>query len=101
MAEQKIDSISEKALDYGEQDEVSLTKKVEEVFVRFSSALNTAQIYAPNNLTFVNQNNLLFGLIQDVLASESAALFQFRENTLFFKSVRVKFDFSSYHIFKL
>lgn len=70
------------------------------MFVRFSSALKTAQIYAPNNRTFVNQNNLLFGLIQNILTNEGEALFQFRENTLFFNSVRVKFDFSSYHRFK-
>jgi len=48
----------------------------------------------------VNQNNLLFSLIQNILTSEGEALFQFRENTLFFNSVRVKFDFSSYQRFK-
>ncbi len=100
MAEHKAGGVPKAALDYTDSEKASLSRTIEDVFVHFSSALKTAQIYAPNNLTFVNQNNLLFGLIQNILTSEGEALFQFRENTLFFNSVRVKFDFSSYHRFK-
>ncbi len=100
MVEHKADGVPRATLDYIDSEKASLSKTIEDVFVRFSSALKTAQIYAPNNLTFVNQNNLLFSLIQNILTSEGEALFQFRENTLFFNSVRVKFDFSSYHRFK-
>jgi putative nucleotidyltransferase with HDIG domain len=100
MTEHKTVGVSKAALDHADSEKASLSKTIEEVFIRFSSALKTAQIYAPNNLTFVNQNNLLFSLIQNIITSEGEALFQFRENTLFFNSVRVKFDFSSYHRFK-
>ncbi|MQY61068.1 HD domain-containing protein [bacterium] len=62
--------------------------------------MKVAQIYEPNNLTFIRQLNLLFNLIQNIIRKEEKAVFQFRENTLFFNNSRVKFDFSSYHNFK-
>lgn len=86
--------------DYTESEKKSLSKIIEEIFIRFSSALRTAQIYEPNNLTFIRQVNLLFNLIQTILKNEGKAHFQFRANTLFFNTVRVKFDFLSYHNFK-
>ncbi len=86
--------------DYIEGAKKSLSKMLEEIFIRLSSAMKVAQIYEPNNLTFIRQINLLFNLIQNILKKERKAVFQFRENTLFFNSARVKFDFSSYHNFK-
>ena len=86
--------------DYTESDKKTLTKIINEIFIRFSSAMKTAQIYEPNNLTFIRQLDLLFNLIQNILKNEGKALFQFRANTLFFNSVRVKFDVQSYHNFK-
>ncbi len=86
--------------DYIEEAEKSLSKIIEEIFIRLSSAMKVAQIYEPNNLTFIRQINLLFNLIQNILEKEGKAVFQFRENTLFFNTARVKFDFSSYHNFK-
>ncbi|NOR21972.1 MAG: hypothetical protein GQ476_04715, partial [Candidatus Aminicenantes bacterium] len=86
--------------DYIEEDKKSLSKIIEEIFIRFSSAMKVAQIYEPNNLTFIRQINLLFNLIQNILKKEGKAVFQFWENTLFFNTARVKFDFSSYHNFK-
>lgn len=78
----------------------ALFKSIEEIFIRFSSALKTAQIYEPNNITFIRQINPLFTLIQNILSTEGRAVFQFRENTLFFNTMRIKFDFLSYHNFK-
>jgi len=86
--------------DYIEGAKKSLSKIIEEIFIRLSSAMRVAQIFEPNNLTFIRQINLLFNLIQNILKKEGKAAFQFRENTLFFNTTRVKFDFSSYHNFK-
>jgi len=86
--------------DYTESDKKTLTKIINEIFIRFSSAMKTAQIYEPNNLTFIRQLDLLFSLIQNILKNEGKALFQFRANTLFFNNVRVKFDVQSYYNFK-
>ncbi len=79
----------------------ALLKTAEELFVRFSSALKTAQIYAPNNLAFVKQISPLFTMLQNILNDWGQAQFHFRENTLFFNTMRVKFDFLSFHKFKL
>ncbi|NOR52816.1 MAG: HD domain-containing protein [Candidatus Aminicenantes bacterium] len=79
----------------------ALLKTAEELFVRFSSALKTAQIYAPNNLAFVKQISPLFTMLQNILNDWGQAQFHFRENTLFFNTIRVKFDFLSFHKFKL
>jgi len=77
-----------------------LNKTIEEIFIRFSSALRTAQIYEPNNLAFIEQLSPLFTSIRNILANEGKAIFQFQENTLFFNKNRVKFDYISYHNFK-
>ncbi len=86
--------------DYIEEARKSLAKIIEEIFIRLSSAMKVAQIFEPNNLTFIRQLNLLFNLVQNIIRKEGKAVFQFRENTLFFNNSRVKFDFSSYHNFK-
>ncbi|NIM58994.1 MAG: hypothetical protein GTO16_08645, partial [Candidatus Aminicenantes bacterium] len=74
--------------DYIEDTKKSISKIIEEIFIRLSSTMKVAQIYEPNNLTFIRQNNLLFNLIQNILKSEGKAAFQFRENTLFFNNSR-------------
>jgi len=78
----------------------ALSKTVEEIFIRFASAWKTAQIYEPNNLTFMNQVNPLFTLVQNILKNEVEARFHFQGNTLFFNNIRIKFDFFNYHNFK-
>ena len=89
-----------KSKDYIEGAKKSIAKLIEEIFIRLSSAMKVAQIYEPNNLTFIKQLNLLFNLIQNILKKEGKAIFQFRENTLFFNTARVKFNFRSYHNFR-
>ena len=39
--------------DYIEGAKKSLAKIIEEIFIRLSSAMKVAQIYEPNNLTFI------------------------------------------------
>lgn len=77
-----------------------LTKRIENIFIRFSSALKTAQIYELNNLTFIEHVSSLYSSIEEIFAEEGRALFQFQENTLFFNNSRIKFDLASFHNFK-
>jgi len=88
-------------VDYGESAMKTLFKNIDAVFVRFASALRTAQIFKPNNITYIKQVNLLFALIQNILRDEKEAVFEFRKSSLFFNTIRVKFDFLSYNYFKL
>ena len=87
--------------DYRKSGEKATFKKINEIFIRFSSALRTAQIFESNNLTFIKQIYLVFTLIQNILKDEKEAVFEFKEDTLFFNTSRVKFDFLSYYYFKL
>ncbi len=96
----KENTKKEKA-DYGEAAKKALFKTIDAVFVRFASALRTAQIYKSNNITYIKQVNLLFVLLQKTLEDEKEAVFEFRESSLFFNTFRVKFDFLSYNYFKL
>lgn len=88
-------------IDYAEYAKKALFKTIDAVFVRFASALRTAQIFKINNITYIKQVNLLFALIKNILRDENEAMFEFRESSLFFNTVRVKFDFLSYSYFKL
>jgi HD-GYP domain-containing protein (c-di-GMP phosphodiesterase class II) len=88
-------------VDYGESAIKALFKTIDAVFVRFASALRTAQIFKSNNITYIKQVNLLFALIQNILRDENEAMFEFRESSLFFNTIRVKFDFLSYNFFKI
>ena len=58
----------------------ALLKTAEELFVRFSSSLKTAQLYAPNNLAFVKQISPLFTMLQNILNDCGQGQFHFREN---------------------
>ena len=78
----------------------SLYKAVEKIFIRFSSVLRTAQIYEPNNLTFIEHLGPFFASVKNMLKDEGKAIFQFQENTLFFNKNRIKFNYISYHNFK-
>jgi len=94
------DEIQNSILDYKDSAQREISRTVEEIFIRFSSVWKTAQIYEPNNLTFIKQIEPLFELIQNVLNTQVKAVFYFRDNTLFFNTIRVKFDFFSYQNFK-
>jgi HD-GYP domain-containing protein (c-di-GMP phosphodiesterase class II) len=94
------DEIQNSILDYKDSTQREISRTVEEIFIRFSSAWKTAQIYEPNNLTFIKQIEPLFELIQNILNTQVKAVFYFRDNTLFFNTIRVKFDFFSYQNFR-
>jgi len=92
--------IRNEIINYNDSVKSEISKTVEEIFIRFSSAWKTAQIYEPNNITFIKQIEPLFDLIQNILNTQVKAVFYFRDNTLFFNTIRVKFDFFSYQNFK-
>lgn len=78
----------------------TLSKTVQEIFLRFSSIVRTAQIYEPNNVAFVQQIKPLILSIENILESLGRAIFLFRGDTLFFNTIRIKVDFNSYQKFK-
>lgn len=92
-------------IDQGKKRTVSvsskaLSKTIDEIFIRFSSALRTAQIYKPNNQTFIGHIHSLFSLLENIILEKEGASFRFQENTLFFNNIRIKFDLFSYNNFR-
>ena len=100
MLNYKVEKDRNKPKKSSSHSDKALSKRIEEIFIRFSSALKTAQIYELNNLTLIEQISSFFALIEEIFAKEGRALFQFQENTLFFNNSRVKFDLASFHNFK-
>lgn len=78
----------------------TLSKTIDEIFIRFSSALRTVQIYEPNNQTFIGHIHSLFALLENIISQEGGASFRFQENMLFFNNIRIKFDLFSYNNFR-
>jgi len=85
---------------YTEEEKKTLSKTIEEVFIRFTSAIKTAQIFEPNNIAFQQQLKPLFFLLQSLLKNLGKAVLQFRGNALFFNTIRIRIDFHSYQRFK-
>jgi HD-GYP domain-containing protein (c-di-GMP phosphodiesterase class II) len=85
---------------YSEETKKTLSKTIDELFLRITSTLRLAQIFEPNNETFIHQLRPLFFLIQGMLKNLGKAILQFRGNALFFNAIRIKFDFNSYQRFK-
>jgi len=85
---------------YTDEEKKTLSKTIEELFIRFTSALKTAQIFEPNNVAFIQQLKPLYFLIQSFLKSLGKAILQFRGDTLFFNTIRIKVDFHSYKRYK-
>ncbi len=88
------------ALSYTEEEKKTLSKTIEELFLRITSTLKLAQIFEPNNEAFIRQLKPLFFLIQSMLKNLGKAILQFRGNALFFNAIRIKIDFHSYQRFK-
>ena len=85
---------------YTEEEKKTLSKTIEELFLRITSTLKLAQIFEPNNESFIQQLRPLFFLIQSMLKNLGKAVLQFRGNALFFNTIRIKIDFYSYQRFK-
>ena len=85
---------------YTEEEKKTLSKTIEEVFIRFTSALKIAQIFETNNVAFIQQLKPLYSMIQSILKNLGKAVLQFRGNALFFNTIRIKIDFKSYQRFK-
>jgi HD-GYP domain-containing protein (c-di-GMP phosphodiesterase class II) len=97
MVEEKRQRLAPK---YTEEEKKTLSKTIEELFLRITSTLKLAQIFEPNNESFIQQLKPLFFLIQSMLKNLGKAILQFRGNALFFNAIRIKIDFHSYQRFK-
>jgi HD-GYP domain-containing protein (c-di-GMP phosphodiesterase class II) len=81
--------------------EKELTQKdLVNILLRFHALLKIAKVYDFNNLNVQDQIKLLYAGLCDALEREGEIVLRLRQNSFFVNGVRVKFDYSNYHIYK-
>jgi putative nucleotidyltransferase with HDIG domain len=84
-----------------EVEERELTQKeLVNILFRFHAVLKIAKVYDFNNLNVQDQLKLLYAGLADALEREGEIVLRVRQNSVFVNGVRVKFDYSNYHIYK-
>ncbi len=77
---------------YTDDQKKTLSKTIEDVFIRFTSVMKIAQIFEPNNVAFLQQLKPFYFIIQSLLKNLGKAVLQFRGNALFFNTIRIKIN---------
>lgn len=75
-------------------------KEALEVLVRLFVILKLAKVFKPNNDNFQDQLRALNGLLQKKLQMDGEVRIRFVQNYFFLGRLRLKFDFSNYHVYK-
>ena len=70
------------------------------ILLRYHAVVKVARVYDFNNQIVQEQIQLLFDGINAALEKEGEVVLRRRENSIYVNGVRVKFDYSNYHIYK-
>ena len=70
------------------------------ILVRFHAVLKIAKVYEFNNQIVQDQIHLLYESLHDAIEREGEIVLRLRQNSIFLNAVRVKFDYSIYHVYK-
>lgn len=100
MPEIEEEKQQKKLLEDLKDDKKVAHKGALEILIRLYSAFKIAKIYEPNNLSFLWQIKVLYNLIQNTLKNEGEVLFALRQGSIFFNSIRLRFSFANYHVFR-
>ena len=73
----------------------------EDIIIGINTATKIIRLYEPNNQLFIQQVDIIFQFVENSLRREGECAFSLWQNTLFFNKVKLKFDISNYHIFKV
>jgi putative nucleotidyltransferase with HDIG domain len=84
-----------------QSEEKELTQKeLANILWRFHAVLKIAKVYDFNNLNVQDQIGFLYANLHDALEREGEIVLRLRQNSIFVNGVRVKFDYSNYHVYK-
>ena len=70
------------------------------ILLRYHAVVKIARVYDFNNQIVQEQIQLLFDGINAALEKEGEVVLRRRENSIYINGVRIKFDYSNYHIYK-
>ncbi len=81
--------------------EKELTQKESiDILTRLQAVLKISKVYEPNNQIALDQTDQFFAALNNVLGREGEIVLRLRQNALYMKGIRIKFDFSNYHVYK-
>jgi len=75
-------------------------RELANILLRYHAVLKVARVYDFNNQIVQGQIQLLYAGLHDALEREGEVVIRRRENAIYINGVRVKFDYSNYHIYK-
>ena len=75
-------------------------RELANILLRYHAVLKVARVYDFNNQIVQGQIQLLYAGLHDALEREGEVVIRRRENAIYISGVRVKFDYSNYHIYK-
>jgi len=75
-------------------------RELANILLRYHAVLKVARVYDFNNQIVQGQIQHLYAGLHDALEREGEVVIRRRENAIYINGVRVKFDYSNYHIYK-
>jgi HD-GYP domain-containing protein (c-di-GMP phosphodiesterase class II) len=83
-----------------DQEKELTQKEAADILTRLQVVLKISKVYETNNRIVVDQLEQFFGILHDAIGREGEIVLRLRQNALYMKGVRVKFDYSNYHVYK-
>ena len=83
-----------------DQEKELTQKESVDILTRLQVVLKIAKVYETNNRIVLDQMEQFFAILHDALGREGELVLRLRQNALYLKGLRVKFDYSNYHIYK-
>lgn len=89
------------SLDEKTPEKAGLTQRdLVNILLRYHAILKIAKVYDFNNQIVQDQIQQFYDRLGDGLEKEGEVVIRVRQNSIYVNGVRVKFDYSNYHIFK-
>jgi len=82
------------------QEQGLTQRELVNILFRYYAVLKIAKVYEFNNEMVQDQIGKLYASLQEPLQREGEIVLRLRQNSVYVNGVRVKFDYSNYHVFK-
>jgi HD-GYP domain-containing protein (c-di-GMP phosphodiesterase class II) len=76
------------------------SKDLLDILIQFYIVLKLAKVFEPNNRHLIERITLFFSAIRPIFQNHEDIQIQIQQDSVFINGIRLKFDFSTYHIFK-
>jgi putative nucleotidyltransferase with HDIG domain len=87
-------------VDKNGREQRSTQRELVSVLFRYYAVLKIAKVYEFNNEMVQDHIGKLYASLQELLEREGEIVLRLRQKSVYINGVRVKFDYSNYHVFK-